>query len=234
MNCSFLYNSRTCFPRKSSYYLWNETLDFFIELTPGSVLNSKSPYSMSAPELVELKLQLQQLIEKGYIQPSVFPWVALILFVNKNNGRIRMCIDYHQLNKMNLKNWCPLPRIDDLFDQVGRAKIFSNMDLRSKYHQVQICDEDIHKTAFRTRYGHYEFVVMPFRLTNAPANFMCTMNNILSKYSDKFVLVFINDILVYSKNKEEHEEHLRIVLRVLRKHQLYTRFSKCDFYKPQI
>ena len=135
---------------------------------------------------------------------------------------------------MTIKNCYPLPRIDDLFDQVGGAKIFFNIDLQSEYHQVRIQDEYIPKTAFCTRYGHYEFVVMSFRLTNAPANFMCMMNNIFSKYLDKFVLVFIDDILVYSKNKEEHEEHLHIVLRVLREHQLYSTFSKCDFYKPQI
>ena len=131
-----------------------------------------------------------------------------------------MCIDYHQLNKMTIKNRYPLPRIDDLFDQVKGAKIFSNIDLRFGYHQVWICDEDIHKMTLRMRYIHYEFVVIPFGLTNAPTNFMCMMNNIFSKYLDKFVLVFIDNILVYSKSREEHEEHLCIVLRVLREHQL--------------
>ena len=121
-----------------------------------------------------------------------------------------------------------------MFDQVGGAIIFSNIDLQSGYHQVRICDEDIHKTAFHTRYGHYDFVVMPFELTNALTNFMCMMNNIFSRYLDKFVLVFIDDILFYSKNKEEHEEHLRVVLQVLIEHQLYAKFSKCNFYKPQI
>ena len=145
---------------------------------------------------------------------------------------MRMCIDYRQLNKMTIKNQYPLPRIDDLIDQVGGAKIFSKIDLRSGYHQVRIHDEDIHKSAFRTRYGHYAFVVMPFVLINAPVNFMCMMNNIFSRYLYKFVLVFIDAILVYSKNKEEHEEHLCIVLQVLREHQLYAKFSKSDFYKP--
>ena len=116
---------------------------------------------------------------------------------------------------MTIKNQYPLPRIDDLFDQVGGAKIFPNIGLRSGYHQVNNCEEDIHKTTFRTRYGHYEFVVMSFGLTNAPANFMCMMNNIFSKYLDKFVLVFIDEILVYSKSKAEHKEHLRIMLQVL-------------------
>ena len=123
-----------------------------------------------------------------------------------------MCIDYRQLNKITIKNHYLLPRIDDLFDQVGGAKIFLKIDLRSEYHQVRIRDEDIPKIAFRTRYGHYEFVVMLFGLTNAPTKFMCMMNKIFCKYLDKFVLVFIDNILVYSNNKEEHEEHLRIVL----------------------
>ena len=124
---------------------------------------------------------------------------------------------------MNIKNHYPLTRIYDLFNQVRRAKIFSNIDMRSGYCQVQIHDEEIHKTAFRTRYGHYEFVVMSFKLTNAPVNFMCMMNNIFSKYLVKFVLVFIDDILVSSKSKEEHKENLHIVLQVLREHQLYTK-----------
>ena len=144
------------------------------------------------------------------------------------------CIDYLQLNKITIKNNYPLPRINDLYGQVGGGKIFSKIDLRSGYHQVRIREKDIPKTTFCMRYKHYEFVVMSFALPNAPANFMCMMNNIFSKYLDKFVLVFIDDILIYSKNKEEHKEHLRIVLRVLREHQLYVKFSKCDFYKPQI
>ena len=120
-----------------------------------------------------------------------------------------------------------MPRIDDLFDQLGGASIFSKIDLRSGYHQVQIKGEDIDKTTFQMRYGHYEFVIVPFGLTNAPDTFMCLMNNVLSKFLDKFVLVFIDDILIYSKNREEH---LRLVLQVLREHQLYAKFSKCDFF----
>ena len=135
---------------------------------------------------------------------------------------------------MTIKNCYPLPTIDDLFKQVGGFNIFSKIDLRSEYHQVWIWDKDIPKTAFRTRYGHYEFVVMPFGLGNAPANFICMKDNIFNMYLDNFILVFIDDILAYSKNKEEHKEHLRILLQVLREHQLYANFSKCDFYKPQI
>jgi hypothetical protein len=134
---------------------------------------------------------------------------------------------------MMVKNKYPLPRINDLFDQVGGEKIFSKLDLRSCYHQVRIKDEYINKTTFKTRYGHYEFVVVPFGLTNVPSNFMCLMNNIFSQYLDKLVLVFTDDILVYSKIEEEHEEHLRIVLQTLRKHKLYAKFDKCDFYQKK-
>ena len=156
------------------------------------------------------------MMDKGYIRPSVSPWGALVLFVKKKDGTLRLCIDYRQLNKVTIKNRYPLPRIDDLFDQLGGSSIFSKIDLRSGYHKVWIKGEDIHKTTFQTRYGHYEFVVVPFGLTNAPATFMCLMNNVLNKFLDKFVLVFIDNILIYSNNREEHEEHLRLVLQVLR------------------
>jgi hypothetical protein len=209
-------------------------IDFSIELAPGAVLVSRTPYQMSTPELVELKLQLKEMMDKGYIRPSVSPWGAPVLFVKKKDGTLRLCIDYRQLNKVTIKNKYPLPRIDDLFDQLGGASIFSKINLRSGYHQVRIKGEDIHKTAFQTRYGHYEFVVVPFGLTNAPAAFMCLMNNVLSKFLDKFVLVFIDDILIYSKNREEHEDHLRLVLQVIREHQLYAKFNKCDFFQKQI
>ena len=157
-----------------------------------------------------------------------------MLFVRKKDGTLRMCIDYRQLNKLTVKKKYPLPRIDELFDQVKGATIFSKIDLRSGYHKIRIKDEDIAKTAFRTRYGHYVFLVLPFRLTNAPATFMCLMNSVFHQYLDKFVLIFIDDILIYSRNIKEHEEHLRIVLQTLREHQLYGKFSKCDFYKEQI
>jgi hypothetical protein len=140
----------------------------------------------------------------------VSPWGALVLFVKKKDGTLRLCIDYRKLNKVTKKNKYPLPIIDDLFDQLVGASIFSNIDLRSGYHQVRIKDEDIHKTAFRTRSGNYEFVVVPFGLTNSPATFMCLMKNVLIKFLEKIVLGFIDDILIYSKNREEHEEHLRI------------------------
>ena len=145
-----------------------------------------------------------------------------------------MCIDYRELNKVTVKNKYPLPRIDDLFDQLKGASIFSKIDLRSGYHQLKVKDNDIAKTAFRTRYGHYEFTVMPFGLTNAPAAFMDLMNRVFRKYLDKFVIVFIDDILIYSKNPEEHEEHLRLALQTLKEHQLYAKFSKCEFWLKKV
>jgi hypothetical protein len=195
---------------------------------------SKTPYRMSTLELVELKLQLKEMLDKGYIQSSVSPWGAPALFVKNKDGTLKLCIDYRQLNKMTIKNKYPLPRIDDLFEQLMGATIFSKIDLRSGYHQVQIKDEDIHKKSFRIRYGHYEFVVVPFGLTNAPATFMCLMDNAINKLLDRFVLVFIDDILIYSKSREEHEEHIKLVLQVLRQYQLYAKFGKCDFFQKQV
>jgi hypothetical protein len=189
---------------------------FFHRANTGAVLASKVPYRMSTPELVELKMQLKEMLDKGYNRLSVSPWGAPTFFVNRKDGTLRLCIDFKQLNKMTIKNKYPLPNIHDIFHQLGGAITFSKIDLRSGNHQFMIEDEDIHKTTFRTRYGHYEFVVVPFELTNALATFMCLINNVLNKYMDKFVLVFINDILIYSITKEEHEEHLTLVLQVLR------------------
>ncbi|GJQ97296.1 putative reverse transcriptase domain-containing protein [Tanacetum coccineum] len=145
-----------------------------------------------------------------------------------------MCIDYRELNKLTVKNRYPLPRIDDLFDQLQGSNVFSKINLRSGYHQLRVRDEDILKTAFRTRYGHYEFQVMPFGLTNAPAVFMDLMNRVCRPYLDKFVIVFINDILIYSKTKEEHDAHLRLSLEFLKKEELYAKFSKCDFWLSKV
>lgn len=138
-----------------------------------------------------------------------------------------MCIDYKELNKLTVKNKYPLPRIDDLFDQLQGRGVFSKIDLRSGYHPLKIKEEDVPKTAFRTRFGHYEFLVMPFGLTNAPAAFMDLMNRVFKDYLDKFVIVFIDDILVYSRSKKEHEEHLRLTLEKLKEKQLYAKFKKC-------
>ena len=208
--------------------------EFNIELLPGTAPISISPYRMAPLELKELKTQLQELLDKGFIRPSVSPWGAPVLFVKKKDGTLRLCIDYRQLNKVTVKNKYPLPRVDDLFDQLQGAQVFSKIDLRSGYHQLKIAETDIPKTAFRTRYGHYEFLVMPFGLTNAPAVFMALMNKVFQSYLDKFVIVFIDDILIYSRNKSEHEQHLRTVLQTLREKQLYAKFSKCEFWLDQV
>ncbi|KAD2805507.1 hypothetical protein E3N88_38884 [Mikania micrantha] len=209
-------------------------IEFSIDLIPGSQPISKAPYRMAPLELKELKEQLQELLELGFIRPSVSPWGAPVLFVKKKDGSMRLCIDYRELNKITIRNRYPLPRIDDLFDQLQGAKFFSKIDLRSGYHQMKIREEDVSKSAFRTRYGHYEFLVMPFGLTNAPAVFMDLMNRVFHEFLDKFVIVFIDDILVYSKSKEDHEEHLRKVLETLRQKKLYAKFSKCDFWLNQV
>ncbi|GJX18309.1 putative reverse transcriptase domain-containing protein [Tanacetum coccineum] len=172
----------------------------------------------------------RQLLEKGFIHPSSSPWGASVLFVKKKDGSFRMCIDYRELNKLTVKNHYPLPRIDDLFDQLQGSSVYSKIDLRSGYHQLHIKEEDIPITAFRTRYGHFEFQVMPFGLTNAPAVFMDLMNRVCKSYLDKFVIVFIDDILVYYKDEEEHGKLLKIILELLKKERLYAKFSKCDFW----
>ncbi|KAL4013642.1 hypothetical protein IC575_025817 [Cucumis melo] len=189
---------------------------------------------MAPAELKELKVQLQELLDKGFIRPSVSPWGAPVLFVKKKDGSMRLCIDYRELNKVTVKNRYPLPRIDDLFDQLQGATVFSKIDLRSGYHQLRIKDEDVPKTAFRSRYGHYEFIVMSFGLTNAPAVFMDLMNRVFREFLDTFVIVFIDDILIYSKMEAEHEEHLRLVLQTLRENKLYAKFSKCEFWLKQV
>src|SRR5512136_2986103 len=189
---------------------------------------------MAANELTEVKKQLEELKEKGYIRPSTSPWGAPVIFVEKKDKTKRMCVDYRALNEVTIKNKYPLPRIDDLFDQLKGATVFSKIDLRSGYHQLRIKEEDIPKTAFTTRYGLFECTVMSFGLTNAPAFFMNLMNKVFMEYLDKFVVVFIDDILIYSKTKEEHEEHLRLALEKLREHQLYAKFSKCEFWLSEV
>jgi hypothetical protein len=189
---------------------------------------------MTAPELCELQMQLKELLDLGIIRPSVSPWGAPVIFVKKKDGSLRLCIDYRDLNRATLKNRYPMPRIDDLFDQMKGAPMFSKIDLRSGYHQLRIKEGDIPKMAFRTRFGHYDFVVLPFGLTNAPTVFMSLMNGVFQKYLDRFVQVFLDDILIYSKNEREHEEHLRIVLSCLRENKLYEKLSKCSFFQKEI
>nr|GEU53382.1 putative reverse transcriptase domain-containing protein [Tanacetum cinerariifolium] len=205
-------------------------VEFQINLVPGAAPVARVPYRLAPSEMKELVEQLQELSDKGFIRPSSSPWGAPVLFVKKKDGSFHMCIDYHERNKLTVNNRYPLLRIDDLIDQLQGSSVYSKIDLRSGYHQLRVCEEDITKTAFRTRYGHYEFQVMPFGLTNAPAVFMDLMNRVCKPYLDKFMIVFIEDILIYSKNKEEHEEHLRLILELLKKEELYTKFSKCEFW----
>ncbi|KAL0556163.1 hypothetical protein IC582_004673 [Cucumis melo] len=189
---------------------------------------------MAPVELKELKVQLQELLDKGFIRPSVSPWGAPVLFIKKKDGSMRLCINYRELNKVIVQNKYPLPRIGDLFDQLQRATVFSKIDLRSGYHQLKIKDSDVQMTTFRSRYGHYEFIVMSFGLTNAPAVFLDLMNIVFREFLDTFVIVFINDILIYSKTEVEHEEHLRMVLQTLRANKLYAKFSKCEFWLKHV
>jgi transposase InsO family protein len=205
-----------------------------IELEPGTKPPYLRIYHMSPLELAEVKRQLTELIDMEFIQPSKSPYGAPILFVPKKNGKLRMCIDYRALNKITVKNRYPLPRIDELMDQLHGATVFSKLDLQSGYWQIRIAEQDVPKTAFRTRYGHFEWKVMPFGLTNAPATFQHLMNKILQPYLDKFVVVYLDDILIFSKTPEEHLEHVSKVLEVLRDNQMYVGLDKCAFGLSEI
>jgi hypothetical protein len=205
-------------------------IEFLIELQPGTTPISKRPYRMPPNELAELKIQLQDLLDKGFIRPSASPWGCPVLFVKKKDNSLRLCVDYRPLNAVTIKNKYPLPRIDILFDQLAGAKVFSKIDLYSGYHQIKIKPSDVPKTAFSTRYRLYEYLVMPFGLTNAPAYFMYLMNAVFMPELDKFVVVFIDDILIYSKTEEDHADDLRVILQCLRDHCLYAKFYKCEFW----
>ncbi|GJZ65252.1 putative reverse transcriptase domain-containing protein [Tanacetum coccineum] len=190
------------FPEDLSGLLPTRQVVFQMDLIPGAALVARAPYQLAPSEMKELLDQLQELSDKGFIRPSSSSWGAPVLFVKKKDGSFRMCIDYRELNKLTVKN---------------------------NYHQLRVREEDILKMTFRTRYGHYEFQVMPFGLMNAPAVFIDLMNCVCKPFLDKFVIVFVNDILIYSKNKKEHEEHLKAILELLKKEELYAKFSKCKF-----
>jgi len=222
------------FPEKLPGLPPHRDVDFQIQLVPGARPVSKTPYRMAPKELAEFRVQLQDLVESGFVRPSSSPWGAPVLFVKKKDGSLRLCIDYRELNRLTVKNTYPLPRIDELFDQLQGARVFSKLDLRSGYYQLRIAEQDIPKTAFSSRYGQYEFMVMPFGLTNAPAAFMTLMNKVFEPYLDHFVIVFIDDILVYSQSEELHGAHLRTVLQTLREHKLYAKYSKCEFWLPEV
>ena len=209
-------------------------VEFTIDLIPRTDPISIPPYKMAPIELRELKAQLEDLLSKGFIRPSISPWGAPIPFVKKKHGSLRLCIDYRQLNRVTIHNQYPLPRIDELFDQLQGSRVYSKIYLRSGYHQLRVQESDVPKTAFRTHYRHYEFLVMPFGFTNAPTAFMDLINRVFQPYLNRFILVFIDDILVYSGNPEEHSEHLRIVLQTLKERQLYAKLSKCQFWLDKV
>ncbi len=195
---------------------------------------AKAPYRMSHEELRELKVQFEKILTKGYIKPSKSPCGAPVLFVHKKDGTLRMCVDYRALNKVTVKNRYSLPQIDDLFDRLSGVKVFSRIDLRSGYYQIRVAKGHEEKTACRTRYGSYKFLVMPFGLTNAPVTFCTLMNDIFREWLDDFVVVHIDDILIYSGSLEEHVEHLRKVFQKLRENKLYAKFEKCKFEVTEV
>ncbi|GJW96359.1 putative reverse transcriptase domain-containing protein [Tanacetum coccineum] len=228
------------------------TLDvsYAIELADGGVAETNTvlrgytlgllghPFNtdLMPPQNLELELStlLQELSDNGFIRPNSSPWGAPVLFVKRKDGSFWMCINYRELNKLTVKNRYPLLRINDLFDHLQRSIVYSKIDLRSGYHQLRVREEDIPKTAFITHYGHYKFQVIPFGLTNAPTVFIDLMNRVCKSYLDKFVIVFIDDILIYYKNKKEHEEHFKLILRLLKKVELYAKFSKCEFWLSKV
>ena len=209
-------------------------LDHKIELVPGAEPPHRAPYRMSPQGLDELKKQLKDLTEKGYIQPSVSPFGAPVLFVPKKDGGVRMCVDYRALNRVTVHNRYPLPRIEDLLDRLQGAKLFTKIDLRSGYHQIRVHPSDVHKTAFRTRYGHFEFLVLPFGLTNAPATFMHLMHSIFREQLDDFIVIFLDDILVYSRDLSSHVAHVKKTFEILRQHSLFAKVSKCEFFRSSV
>ncbi|GJY44594.1 putative reverse transcriptase domain-containing protein [Tanacetum coccineum] len=219
------------FPRTCWAFHQLDKWKFQIDLIPSVAPVARALYRLAPSEMKEFSVQLQELSDKGFIRPSSLPWGAPVLFVKKKDRSFRMCINYRELNKLTVKNRYPLPRIDDLFDQLQGSSFYSKIDLISGYHQLRIREEDIPKTAFRTRYGHYEFQVMLFGLTNASAVFIDLMNQVCKPCLGKFVIVFSDDILIYSKSKQEHEEHLKLILKLLKKEELYAKFSKGVSYQ---
>jgi hypothetical protein len=209
-------------------------IEFSIDLLPGIHPIAKQPYRMAPVEHEEVKKTIDELLAKGYIRCNFSPWAFPVLLVEKKDGAKRMCVDYRDLNAVTIKNKHPLPRIEDLFDQLQGACVFSKIDLRSGYHQLKIRPEDIPKTAFTCKYGLYEYTVMSFGLTNAPAFFMYLMKKVFIDYLNTFVVIFIDDILVYSKSEAEHEKHLKLVLQRLREHKLYAKLSKCKFWIDEV
>ncbi|KAH0724973.1 hypothetical protein KY284_000838 [Solanum tuberosum] len=215
-------SSRSIFPEDLPGVPPERKIDFVIDLLPDTQPKCIPLYRMAPSELKELREQLKDLLDKGFIRPSISPWGVLVLFVKKKYCSLRMCIDYRQLKKFTIKNKYPIPRIDDLFHKLQGASNFSMIDLRSGYYQLRVRDSDIPKIAFRTWYGHYEFVGMSFGLTNAVVAFIDLMNRVFKQYLDLFVIVFIYDILIYSRNEEGYANHLKVFLQTLKDRHLFT------------
>ncbi|HEY4964471.1 MAG TPA: reverse transcriptase family protein, partial [Candidatus Saccharimonadales bacterium] len=204
-------------------------VDHHIELQPGSAPQAKSSYRLNLNEQNLLKDSLKELLEQGFIQPSKSPYGAPAIFAAKKDGALRLCADYRALNKQTVKDRYPLPHMDDLFNSVVGATVFSKIDLRTGFHQIRMAKGDEPKTAISTRFGAFEYLVMPFGLCNATATFMKMMNDIFHDLLDNGIVVFIDDILIYSRTLEEHEQLLKEVFRRLRKHHLYAKAAKCEF-----
>ena len=205
-----------------------------IDLIPGAPVPNGPVYRRSLMENEEIKRQIEELLQKGHIRPSSSPCGSPIVLVQKKDGTWRLCIDYRALNKITVRNRYPIPRIDDLLDQLKGAKYFSKIDLKSGYHQVPIEATDVWKTAFKSREGLFEWLVMPFGLTNAPATFMRMMDDILRPFTNSFVVVYLDDILIFSRTWEDHLQHIEEVLSTLRQHKLYANLEKCSFGMKEI
>jgi hypothetical protein len=212
----------------------SRSVEHKIDIVPGSIPPSRPTYPLSLTEMDELKKQLDDLLFHGFICPSQSPYGTPVLFLRKKEGDLCMCVDYRALNEQTIKNTYPLPRIDELLDRLATAKVFSKNDFRSGYHQIRIYDDDIHKTAFRTRYGLYEFLVLPFGLTNAPATFLCLMNDIFRDELDVCVIIYLDDILVFSETEEQHMIDLDHILKKLEENKLYAKLTKCEFFKSEV
>jgi hypothetical protein len=209
-------------------------LDHHIPLIPGAAPVNVKPYRYSPAQKDEIETQFKDMLSNGVIQPSVSPFASPVLLVKKKDGSWCFCVDYRRLNALTVKNKYPMLVVDELLDELHGARWFTKLDLRSGYHQIRVVAEDIPKTAFKTHDGHWEFKVMPFGLTNAPATFQAIMNTIFAPMLRKFVLVFMDDILVYSRSLEEHKQHLTAVFKLLQDNQLYVKQSKCSFAQPQL
>jgi Reverse transcriptase (RNA-dependent DNA polymerase) len=231
---ALLHESSDIFPEEQPGLPPERHVSMEIDLVEGAKPTAKPAFRLSPAEMDELKTQLGLLLEKELIRPSVSPWGAPVLFAPKKDGGLRMCRDYRALNKLTVKNKCPIPRIDEIFDRLQGAAHFTSLDLRSGYYQIRVREKDIPKTCIRTRYGSFAFLVMPFGLTNAPSTFQAVMNDVFREYLDEFVMVYIDDILIYSHTEDEHFRHVRLILERLREHQPYGKLSKCEFNRPSL